>query len=174
MMEWVNYGHYIFKGLYRADYFRDILFPLESRWEDVIWSGEVVGGAGKYAYVLCDLYSCRISDTSLVHTWTWVTQRQYFSPMLTYVSLARKYTQETAVQVELLAYEALIERYCVLSKNLERFTREQKADIVQCARRCGVTIEDPAFGFLLRCKLVILLSLISFPYACDLKLKLIH
>lgn len=175
MMDWKTYGHYIVKGIYRADYIRQFLFPLGIRWEDVIWSGEVVGNAGKYAYVPYDLYSYRMSDVSLVHSYDWSLQKQYFGPITAYVDQTRKYAPSVATQVELAVYESLIERYCILVNNMHPFTRAQKQYVAKSSKKCHITFwkimrSDMQF----RRKLVYLLSLISFPFACELKLKLIH
>ena len=175
MMDWKTYGHYVVKGIYRSDHICRFYFPEGTRWEDITWSGEVVGNAGKYAYVPYDLYSYRMSDVSLVHTYDWSVQKQYFGPVTEYVDQTRKYTPSVATKVELLTYESLIERYSGLMKKLHPFTGEQKDYVAQISKKCRITVgiilkSDMQF----RRKLVYLISLISFPFACELKLKLIR
>ena len=110
MMDWKTYGHYIWKGMYRTSYIRDIVFPLNVRWEDVIWSGKVVGKARKYAYVSYDLYSYFMREDSLVQSSDWGLQKQYFSAFTRYLELVRNMTPIVATEVELETFQSFIER----------------------------------------------------------------
>lgn len=175
MMDWKNYGHYIFKGLYRAEYIRNIEFPLGTRWEDVIWSGKVVCDAKEYGFVPYALYSYRMHPSSLVHTWEWRIQKQYFRPFLYYLYLTRKFTPDISEKVELLVYESFINRYCICAKNISDFSNEQKKDISNYAKECEITVEKIIRSdFRARRKVFLLLSMISFSFACDIRRRLTH
>ena len=175
MMDGTHYGHYIWKGLYRAEYIRKYLFPDGVRWEDVIWSGEIVGNTEKYCYVPYDLYSYRINVSGLVKTETWVVYKDYFKALLEYLELTKQLTPKVLNEVRLLTYQAMIYGYNTLLSSGEQIGKEARVSIINSTKKCGMTF----FAVLqsnihFRRKLIFLFSMIDFPFGCKLRRLLIR
>ena len=174
MMDWKNYGHYIWRGLYRTAYIKEIHFLTGIRWEDVIWSGEVVGKAGVYGFIPVDLYTYNTHSTSLVRTYKWETQQQYFVAFQRYMDLARKLTPRVSDQVELEILQAFIEREnrLYLEGTLDS---EAKNAINEAVKACNCTVKKVMrSGFSLRRKSLYLLCLVSFPLGCNVRRMLLR
>lgn len=174
MMDSNSYGHYIWKGLYLKDYISRFKFPGYVCWEDIIWSGEVVGNLSRYCFIPLDLYGYRMNQNSLVNRWDWNTQKQYFSALLSYYSLSVKYTPSVAERVKEEVYQAII----VGENSLyQRGVLNEKAskEIALAAKKCrpdflSVFRSDISF----KRKLVFLLCAISFPFGCSVRRVLIR
>lgn len=173
MMDWKRYGHYIVKGLYRKSYIKDIPFSVNTRWEDIIWSGEVVGKAGKYAYIPFDLYTYCMHEASLVHTMNWNTQKQYFKAFEQYLGISRQLTPKVQNKVELMVYQAFIERENQLFKSGNLDIAAQKE--IECfAKACNINAYKIIRSDMnLRRKLTFLMCSINFRYGCRVRRKLI-
>ncbi len=174
MMDWKTYGHYIWKGLYRKAYIQSISFPLNIRWEDVLWSGEIVGKAKRFAYVPFDLYTYNMIDTSLTHRLSWEVQRQFFSALQEYMELARQLTPSVANEVELEVFQAFLSREntMYINKTLDSIARDA---IEKAAKSCHLTVSKVMRSDMnFRRKSVFLVSLLSFPLGCRIRRMLIR
>ena len=175
MMDGINYGHYIWRGLYQKTYIESFLFPLGVRWEDVIWSGEVVGNAGKYGFIPYDLYSYRTNASGLVKTKSWAVYKDYFDALEQYLNITDRLTPSVLKTVRLLVYRAMIYGFDGLLASEKPISTDAQNAVIQSSRACKLSFaEVMGTDYPLRRKLIYLLCMIHFPTGCKLRRMLIR
>ena len=169
MMNWKEYGHYIWKGLYRYDYIINYTFKEGVYFEDIIWSASVVGDAGNYAYIAYDLYTYRMRDESTVHNLSWDTQKMYFDAIQKYIEIAKEKVPSAVLTIQLLVYQTMIEKCCNYLRN-KTVDQENIKEIIKYSKKCEISFKKTLSSKMNnKRKIIFLMSLISFPVTCKIR-----